>query len=226
MYSHLASLLVALVHYAFDPLPYPDDLTQWVEIPVPKEGTDERRRFFRAANNSSYSWVVSVSGKRVVARLAEQSRAEGTMPDFPLDVEDVPESYRRPFCAARVEDGWLVSYNKGEFGGAVWWFSADGKKRYEVESGNVWQFVATKDGIFAVDGLAHLTMNYGSIVRITKKDGRWVGNTFAKLPAEGCAAVALADGTLVVGTASRFAEWGRSFDIRTAIVRVTKEGKV
>lgn len=221
-------MILVLANQAFDPLPYPTDLTEWVEVSVPQEGTVERRKFFEAANRSRYSWFISVSGDQVSARLPQHSRSAVQMPDFPLNVEEVHEHHRRhPSCAARTNDGWLVSYNVGEWGGSVWWFSTDGKKRYQVlKYANVEQFVTTKDGLFAVQGLSHLSSSKGSIERITKKEGRWVGEQFAKLPAAGHATVALADGTLVVGTGARLTVTGSDLEFRTAVVRVTKDGKI
>ena len=42
--------------------------------------------------------------------------------------------------SARVDDGWLVGFNKGEFGAALYWFSADGKQNYKISDHQVWEF--------------------------------------------------------------------------------------
>jgi hypothetical protein len=37
----------------------------------------------------------------------------------------------------KVADGYLVGYNRGEFGGSLFWFSADGKKYYITSNINL-----------------------------------------------------------------------------------------
>jgi hypothetical protein len=225
MHAYLASLVVALVPVAFDPLPYSPDLASWIDVPSPNEGTADYKRFFQAAHRSRYSWVVTVEDKRVVARLQTREHFSGPKPDFSLDVEEVDQQYRRwANCATPVEDGWLVSYNAGEW---LWWFSEDGKKRRRVvDYCNVNHFIRTKEGFFVVEGLSHLAFTGGSLIRLTRKDGKWVAGTFAKLPSEGLAATALADGTLLVVTAPSLAVKNEQVEFSTKIVRVTKEGKV
>ena len=57
---------------------------------------------------------------------------------------------------ARVDDGWLIGFNHGEFGAALYWFSLDGNRNYKISDHQVVDFISTPDGFLAVEGLAHL----------------------------------------------------------------------
>jgi hypothetical protein len=237
MYAHLAFLLVAATRLLSGPFQYPTDVTTWIEVPIPKRGSADYLRLCRAAIASRYEWIVVTDGKRVMAKRT-YSYFSGPKPGFALDVVGtVFTKYRHyPKCATRVEDGWLVAYNAGEFGGAIWWFSGDGKRRYEVlDFCNVNQFISTKDGLFAIEGCSHGWGGEGSILRLVTKDGKWVTEVFAKLATEGRGATVAADGTLVVITSTDLQYTSDQkpiinnngqFELSTKLVRVTKDGKV
>ena len=180
---------------------YRSDASNWEEVSLPKANTPEFQRLMKAANGSPFEWAVSIESGRVNAKLtADVKPAE--KPNFSLDCKDVPIQIRDAVrCSQQVENGWLVAYNRGEFGGALWWFSINGATNRQLSPDQVNQFVKTKDGIFAMTGLAHGSTDEGSIIRLTNSRGKWQAATFAKLPQSGRAGTALADGTLVVVTA-------------------------
>ena len=63
--------------------------------------------------------------------------------------------------AIKVADGWLIGRNAGEWGGDLWWYAPDGKTHYKVSDEQIHGFLQTKDGLFAFEGLEHLTLNMG-----------------------------------------------------------------
>ena len=83
--------------------------------------------------------------------------------------------FRGASAFARVGDGWFVGFNQGEFGAALYWFSLDGQRNYKISDHQVLQFVRVWDGICAIEGLAHMTINedhsFVSRVRISNRDG-------------------------------------------------------
>jgi len=79
-----------------------------------------------------------------------------------------------------VEDGYLVGFNRGEWGGELYWFSKDGKKRYEISRHQIVQFIKRDNKIYAIEGLAHLGTK-GSIIEIEKQKRKWVAKEFLKL---------------------------------------------
>jgi len=50
-----------------------------------------------------------------------------------------------PLCGLidveEVDDGYLTCFNRGEYGGELYWFSKDGKKRYKISGHQIVQFI-------------------------------------------------------------------------------------
>ena len=82
----------------------------------------------------------------------------------------------------KVNDGYLVAFWRGEFGGSMFWFSNDGTSQYKIPGASAIQFLSRNDEIFAIDGLDHLDMSSGQILKITKVNDKWVANTYVELP--------------------------------------------
>ena len=68
----------------------------------------------------------------------------------------------------RTADGWLVGFDAGEFGGGLWWFNNEGDKNQKLLSENVHAIYHTRDGVFVLVGLAHLSLNSGKIYQFTE----------------------------------------------------------
>ena len=87
--------------------------------------------------------------------------------------------------AVQVEDGYLVGFNRGEWGGGLYWFSKDGNEKEEIVnsllSGLV-QFIKRDNKIYAITGLAHMGMSYGSVIKIEKEQQKWIVEEYLKLP--------------------------------------------
>ena len=84
-----------------------------------------------------------------------------------------------------VKDGYLVGFNRGEWGGKLCWFSKNGKKKYEIFGSflsSPVQFIKRNNIIYAITGLSHLGMSYGSIIKIGKEKEKWTAEEFLKLP--------------------------------------------
>jgi TRAP-type C4-dicarboxylate transport system substrate-binding protein len=91
-------------------------------------------------------------------------------------------------------------------GGALYWFSPDGKKRYKISDHPIVAIVRMGSGVFAAEGLSLLRLSQGSIVRVQKRAGarRWVAKAYSKLPAAPEALVASGDGKLDLALAGSF----------------------
>jgi len=59
------------------------------------------------------------------------------------------------------EQGFLVGYNSGEWGGGLYWYTREGKLRQHVLNENLIRIVPVKDGFLAFTGLAHGFTNEG-----------------------------------------------------------------
>jgi hypothetical protein len=190
---------------------YPTELSKWLEYDPP-EVSDAR--WFAANNDSKHEWVVFPNGVRPSVRSRVVKEEKGT--HFPFWQESYPPMpFRVPRGSAqdglsgewfsiKVSDGWIIGYNAGEWGGALWWFSPDGKKRERISRDQVIGFFETKAGLLASEGLAHGFRSVGQIVRLAKgSDGRWRSERFVDLNAAPVAAVLSGDANLIVATTNR-----------------------
>jgi len=138
-----------------------------------------------AANYSQLEWRVSVVDGRICADPYKEGTLVGPRPAFRPEAD----GFRGASRFARVDDGWLVGFNHGEFGAALYWFSTDGKRHYRMSENQidpqVVDFFPLGNGLGAIEGLAHLSMSQGSIIRIVRDaaQGRWRVETAARLPA-------------------------------------------
>jgi hypothetical protein len=66
----------------------------------------------------------------------------------------------------RVEDGWLVGLDAGEFGGGLWWFNSDGREGRRLSDDNVVGFAEGASGVLALTGLAHAGFDHGRVLRV------------------------------------------------------------
>jgi len=82
-----------------------------------------------------------------------------------------------------VEDGWIVGFDAGEWGGGLYWFNHTGTEHYQLstnkpagtfDADNVQSLLPCKEGVLAVQGLDHMGLDCGKVEKITRqKDGRW-----------------------------------------------------
>ncbi len=197
----LLSLLLAPCVCQASPVTYPHQPGAWSPVAPPTLGSDDLQR----ANRSLCQWRVSMQGGKPIVTLEpmeQTSRSKNrSVSAFKIGKES---GYFGKQITRRVDDGWLVGFNAGEFGASLWWFSPDAARRYKVSDDQVNEFVNMPAGLVAVQGLAHLTLSYGSVVRLTKTaQGRWRSTVLATLGDEPCAAALDTDGTLVVIGASK-----------------------
>lgn len=139
-----------------------------------------------AANHADLEWQVHVDGGRVCARpVTPDERIAAQRPDF------VPEAdeFRGASRFARVDDGWLVAFNHGEFGAALYWFSQDGSSHYRISENQIdhqiVEFFPTDKGWGAIEGLDHMGISEGSVVLVsrTAPQDRWQSQRTLRLPA-------------------------------------------
>jgi hypothetical protein len=71
-----------------------------------------------------------------------------------------------------VENGTIVGFNKGEFGGWIVFMPNDGPL-YEILNENFRGFYTIGDKIYVLTGLAHMVSDYGSIYELTFVKNKW-----------------------------------------------------
>lgn len=166
----------------------------WVPHPTPKFDSCEWTR----ASYSSRAWFVRLEGERLVI----EPVINGVRPKIhavTAPVFDIPptEDIDGPpcdGCVLRVDDGWLVGFNFGEFGGRLWWTDPQGRNAYHVSDPgkncdgkptppgtrgyehtitNIVSLQRTGARALAVSGLSHLDVSIGEISRVERLDGKW-----------------------------------------------------
>lgn len=86
----------------------------------------------------------------------------------------------------------------GEWGGQIGFIDATGKAQVFAHE-NTEAIYQTAHGILAVTGLAHLSMNHGAIVKLSKgADGAWTAEKWRILPGAPRCSRLLADGRIIV----------------------------
>jgi hypothetical protein len=120
---------------------------------------------------------------------------------------------------AAVDDGWLVGFNEGEFGAALYWFSGDGRRSYKISEHQVVDFVRLSDGVYAIEGLAHLTLSRGSMIRITKPraDDRWAAAEVTKFPGKPYTVSVRRDETMLITLDGSLIAIGRDRKVETLL---------
>ena len=91
---------------------------------------------------------------------------------------------KEQLSALKVEDGFLVGFYRGEWGGHLDWYSKNGDNHYKISDDEIVQFIKRGDKIYAIQGLDHMSISAGSIFTIEKTDGRWTAGQYLKLPSE------------------------------------------
>jgi hypothetical protein len=180
------------------PPEYSPDLTTWREVKVPPVGRNAERVVWNyAANYSPLSWRVYLDNGRPNAELiASRDDVLSDRPPF----EATADGWSGAKRFAAVDDGWLVGFNYGEFGAALYWFGPDGQRHYKISDHQIVAFFSRADGVYAIEGLSHLVMSCGSIIRITRPTSaaHWQARRFVKLPSAPETIAARRDGTLLV----------------------------
>ena len=168
----LMAAFAALLRAEDLPKNFDPDVSHWLVIEPPlRSNHDEFQGFMNRATMRSIEWSVAAEGNRVKAALSEGvvAKPPGDRPAFSLNLRN-GEAHTEPTAVHQVSDGWLASYNRGEFGGVVWWFSADGKNRRAITTDRVNQFITHQGRVLAVEGLAHMGSSEGSVLEFRRKE--------------------------------------------------------
>ncbi len=189
----------------------PEDLSKWL-VTAPPAKCDSR--YYDAYFDSKHTWVVFNRDGRPSARLRVVKREGGSpypewqesYPPMPFKVEQgsFEDGLAGEWFSTKVTDGWIIGFNKGEWGGGLWWFSPDGKKRSKISKDQVVGFLETDAGLLALEGCSHGFADEGKIIRLSRGgDGFWHSELFVDLKGAPETAVKDRDGTLMVATHDR-----------------------
>src|SRR5439155_7075107 len=209
-------LFVALGLHAAEPA-YPRDIAKWQEVAVPpKSEQGARMAWFYAANYSNHEWRVFAQDDQPQAQLSNEPQEK--RPERPKFTPKAGK-FRDASAFASVDDGWLVGFNQGEFGAALYWFSRDGKSSYKISDHQVVNYFSLSEVVHAIEGLAHMCLSHGSVIRIARsKDTElWQATSIAKLPFAPCAISVRRDGTMVITLSDSLVSIGSDHKIQTLL---------
>lgn len=128
------------------------------------------------AYRSNHFWEVQPNG--AVVPLSSRDRQD----PLPFPIEPLETGMGGNRHAIEVEDGWLVGFDVGEWGGGLWWFSPDGRRRQHLIDENVQGLAKHPRGVIALVGLGHLSIDRGRAFNVTKKsDGKYAASLIADL---------------------------------------------
>lgn len=147
----------------------------WKTYPVPD------KKIAYSYNSSMSDWTVFQKNGEIYAI----NSREFPPVELPFKIHPKKEDEYKlggKISSKPVDDGYLVGFYRGEWGGNLWWFSKDGKNRYEISNDIIVSFFERDNKIFAIQGLAHLSMSDGSIIEIKKEKDKWIRETYLMLP--------------------------------------------
>jgi hypothetical protein len=163
------------------------DLSEWKidSIPFTFKKLNE-------ANNSKLHWSFSKLNDTIRITENKYTRINGDKLPFPID--SVKNISGTKFIKS-VYNGYLIGYNHGEFGGGLKYVSLYNDYSYHVElinkeeewkynhvSRNIREIFEYNGRIYALRGLAHMTLNNGGLYEIIFKDGKWRYKYISNLP--------------------------------------------
>jgi hypothetical protein len=134
-----------------------------------------------------------IDGVPTVVPAARRLRVEPLPFRYPPDPDRAGERY-----VLRTDDGWLVGFNDGEFGGGLWWFNRDGKAMRRIRPSpnsptnsddyfhaeNVLGMPEVGGERLVLMGLDHLTGRSGRIFRAVSTTTGWTLQSVVVLDAE------------------------------------------
>lgn len=180
----MSPLVIAALLLASGSTPLDGAFTALAERPSAAE--------LQCAGYSRQAWLVSLAEDRVVV----SPRPNGLAID-PLPFRTSGRDQEGERHVLEVDDGWLVGFDGGEFGGGLWWFSPGGDASRRIRPApdapsdpgdifraeNVQGFAQLGDVKLVLMGLDHLTGRSGWIFRLARRAGEWVLTPFAVLDA-------------------------------------------
>jgi hypothetical protein len=188
--------------------------------------------WYYSAKSSPRIWLVSNDGGQVVAHLGNERDARADRigersRDIVNDLTDtslpfIPNVegglFRYPTATVHVFDGWLVGFNKGEYGTALYWFSETGQARYLISNEAIVSIIRCPEGVYAIQGYDNHGSSIGSVLELSLFNGRWKTHKVTSLPSAPYSAVARGDTILIILANSLVAfSLGQKREMRTIL---------
>jgi hypothetical protein len=171
-------------------------VTDWKEVAIPPESQrGDYMVWYYAGNYAPLHWHVYLKDGQPHAMIADYFKPQD-IPTFKPKVKD----YSSASDTLRVEDGWFVGVDQGEWGGALYWFSPDGAKNYKISDHQIVDLFVHQNEIRAIEGLSHLGLSRGSLITLTQneKGSQWQVKSTFTLPSAPETVSPLREGRLLI----------------------------
>jgi hypothetical protein len=123
-------------------------------------------------NHSNCQTIWEVFKEGDTTKIREQSKGR-TITVLPVKIDERLSRFSSHHVQ-QVDDGWLIGFDAGEWGGRLLWISPDGSTKKELLRENVRGLIQSTTGVFVVTGLSHLGFSEGKIFHVEKgEDGDW-----------------------------------------------------
>jgi hypothetical protein len=132
----------------------------WVQGRAPIGSLEEGSELL-CANYSRHQWRVETESPDKIAIFDSEQEKSPTVA-FPPHFVRTKEMLGKAI-EFKAGDGWLIGFDAGEFGGGLWWSNADGSETKPLTGENVQVIVQRRKELLVLTGLAHLSMDQGTI---------------------------------------------------------------
>ncbi len=182
---------------------------EWKSYPVPSS-KDSLMKY-----NYSKNWYVTIEKDKIIGNTIENEC--DALPFIITTGKSIFDKFYGEQSIVKVSDGFLVGFYRGEWGGSLYWFSEDGKQNYKISGSMVIQFIKRENKLYAIEGLAHMGLSYGSIIEINNIDGKWTAKEYLSLPSSPAAIALDKANSFIVITSNSLLQINRDATITTLI---------
>lgn len=136
------------------------------------------KKLYETYKSKQYWTIKSINDSIIIKEYDDNYSKRDTLPFSEKQIKRkiksstvINKSSIRDFM--KVDDGYIIGLNDGEFGGGLWFLSLNGRKSYEITP-----YIRVKDifefnnKLYVIRGLSHITVSYGSLLEI-KKNKKW-----------------------------------------------------
>ena len=136
--------------------------------------------------NSLTNWLVTLdpSGQVIAQNKIARFPSADSLP-FRLYFDTMRSYSWKGFrTVKKVVNGYLVGFNKGEFGGSLYWFSELGDTSYQISRENVDYIFEYKKKVYMANGAFQMGTELGKINEMGFADGKWKVEQRIELPSK------------------------------------------
>jgi hypothetical protein len=178
-----------------------------------------------ALQGAATAWQVRFNGQMLAADAIERLGAQRDPAPYELDwthaldeqpappANVAPSGYQEQWATryarehagrivVRVDDGWLIGFAAGEYGGSLWWYPLQRGVGRKLWSKNVLAILPTPEaGTFMIlSGLAHMGATEGAAIWIDRDEGRqWQVRKTIALGSDPSAHAVTEQGVIIAG---------------------------